>query len=252
MVLPRPSETVTLSDESPRQAEPQQERRQDGQNKTGVPTDDKLISHNICAKEIMPKIVDHDQRRAEIVRVIIRVIAEHGLNGTTVRTISRTGGFSSGVLSHYFSDKDEMIKFAFEGVSDLIFDRIDQRMQGAKGPERVRIILEEHLPIFNHDDETAVALAFWEVAMHDPALRVQFKKNYGRWRDRLRAEMRALLPGVSATDVETRVDFAVASTDGLLVTFALDGEEYGSERRIMLLDRLMAILGVKEMEEAAA
>ncbi|CDN58390.1 TetR family transcriptional regulator C-terminal domain-containing protein [Neorhizobium galegae] len=200
----------------------------------------------------MPKIVDHDQRRTEIVRLIIKVISEHGLNGTTVRTISRAGGFSSGVLSHYFSDKDEMIKFAFEGVADLIFSRIDQRLQNAKGPERLRIILEEHLPIYDHDDETAVALAFWEVAMHDPQLRVQFKKNYGRWRDRLRTEMRNLLPGISATEIETRVDFAVASTDGLLITFALDGEDYSSERRIMLLDRLMTNLGVEDMKEAAA
>lgn len=145
-----------------------------------------------------------------------------------------------------------MIKFAFEGVSDLVFERIDHRLKGVQGPERVRIILEEHLPIFNHHDETAVALAFWQVAMHDAQLRVQFKKNYGRWRDRLRTEMLALLPGVSATEIETRVDFAVVSTDGLLITFALDGEDYGSDRRIMLLDRLMVILGIKGMEEAAA
>ncbi|MFF0922457.1 TetR/AcrR family transcriptional regulator [Rhizobium leguminosarum] len=200
----------------------------------------------------MPKIVDHNQRRAELVQVIIKVISEQGLNGTTVRSISRAGGFSSGVLSHYFSDKDEMIKFVFGGVADLIFERIDTRLRVAKGAQRIRILIEEHLPIAAHDDEAAVALAFWEVAMHDPHLRVQFKANYGRWRDYLRRELRALLPQVSDAEINVRVDIAVAATDGLLVTFALEGEEYGKARRTALVDRLMAALGLQTLQEAAA
>lgn len=200
----------------------------------------------------MPKIVDHNQRRAELVHVIIKVISEHGLNGTTVRSISRAGGFSSGVLSHYFSDKDEMIKFAFGGVADLIFERIDARLRVATGAQRIRIIIEEHLPIAAHDDETAVALAFWEVAMHDPHLRGQFKSNYGRWRDYLRRELQALLPQVCDAEINLRVDIAVAATDGLLVTFALEGEEYSKARRTALVDRLMAALGLQTLQEAAA
>lgn len=200
----------------------------------------------------MPKIVDHNQRRNELVQVIIKVIYERGLNGATVRTISRAGGFSSGVLSHYFSNKDEMIKFAFGGVADIIFERVEERLRHAKGAERVRILIEEHLPIAAHDDETAVALAFWEVAMHDMQLRVQFRANYGRWRRRLRQELSALLPHLSDTETEARVDLAIATTDGLLVTFALDKDEYPTERRRALVDRLMVALDLDEVKASAA
>lgn len=200
----------------------------------------------------MPKIVDHNQRRAEIVRVIIKVIAEEGLSGTTVRSISRAGGFSSGVLSHYFSDKDDMIKFAFGGVADMIFERIDRRLKSANGVQRIRIIIEEHLPIDVHDDETAVALAFWEVAMHDAQLRGQFRSNYSRWREYLRREIAALAPQLSSDQVNERVDLAVAATDGLLVTFALDGEEYKKRRRESLVDALMAMLGLEGRRDVAA
>lgn len=192
----------------------------------------------------MPKIVDHDQRRSEIVRVIIRVISEEGLSGTTVRSISRAGGFSSGVLSHYFSDKDEMIKFAFAAVSDMIFERIDERLETASGVERLRAIIEEHVPLTEHDDETAVALAFWEVALHDTELRNQYRANYGRWRSYLAREMLKAFPELSEAERSLRASLAIATTDGLLVTFALEGEDYGSEMRRTLVNRIMDTLTI--------
>jgi AcrR family transcriptional regulator len=64
----------------------------------------------------MPKIVDHDERRSDVVRAIIKVISENGISGATVRTIAREGGFSSGMITHYFADKDQMVRYAFEFV----------------------------------------------------------------------------------------------------------------------------------------
>ena len=110
----------------------------------------------------MPKIVDHDERRTDVVRAIIKVISESGISGATVRTIAREGGFSSGMIAHYFADKDQMVRYAFEFVADRIFRRIDARLKDAKGVDRVRVILEEHVPLSRQDEETAVAVAFWE------------------------------------------------------------------------------------------
>jgi AcrR family transcriptional regulator len=200
----------------------------------------------------MPKIVDHDERRTEIVRAIVKVIAEAGVSGATVRTISREGGFSSGVIAHYFSNKDEMIRFAFEFVADRVFRRIDARLKQASGPERVRVILEEHVPIGKHDDETAVALAFWEMALHDDALRAQFRDKYRRWREYLRLEMRALLPATPPDVLDRRVDLAVAAADGLLITFAMEGKRYRQVDRRAILDELMGLLGLSDRAAEAA
>ena len=51
----------------------------------------------------MPKIVDHDERREEILSAAIRVIDSVGLDNTTTRAIALESGYSNGVLSHYFS-----------------------------------------------------------------------------------------------------------------------------------------------------
>ena len=200
----------------------------------------------------MPKIVDHDERRTDIVRAIIKVVAEGGLAGATVRSIAREGGFSSGVIAHYFSNKDEMVRYAFEFVADRIFRRIDARLIQAKGPDRLRVILEEHVPISKQDEETAVALAFWEIALHDAALRAMFRDKYRRWRDYLRLELGRLLPDVKPEVLDRRVDLAVAMADGLLVTFALDGRNYRPMDRRAILDEFLMLLGVHSESAAAA
>lgn len=200
----------------------------------------------------MPKIVDHDERRTEIVRAIIKVVAEGGLAGATVRSIAREGGFSSGVIAHYFANKDEMVRYAFEFVADRVFRRIDARLNQSKGADRVRVILEEHVPVSRQDEETAVALAFWEMALHDPALRAMFRDKYRRWRDYLRLELGQLLPDLPADALDRRVDLAVAMADGLLVTFALDGRSYRQMDRRAILDDLMGLLGLDDRKAAAA
>jgi AcrR family transcriptional regulator len=200
----------------------------------------------------MPKIVDHDERRSDIVRAIIKVVGEGGLAGATVRSIAREGGFSSGVIAHYFSNKDEMVRYAFEFVADRVFRRIDARLKQAKGVDRVRVILEEHVPISKQDEETAVALAFWEMALHDSELRALFRDKYRRWRDYLRLELGALLPGLAPEVLDRRVDLTVAMADGLLVTFALDGKNYRQVDRRAILDDLVALLGLTEAKAVAA
>jgi AcrR family transcriptional regulator len=200
----------------------------------------------------MPKIVDHFERQMQIVQIIIKVIAEHGLNGATVRTISREGGFSSGVIAHYFANKDEMIRFAFDAVADTIFRRIDARLRQAKGPERVRVILEEHIPLGRRDEEAAVAVAFWEMALHDRELKGQFHVKYARWRDYLRRELRPLFPQLAPERIDGRVDLAVAAADGLLITFAIEGKRYPPAQRREIVDELMALLGLPEIEAAVA
>jgi AcrR family transcriptional regulator len=62
----------------------------------------------------MPKIIDHDQRREEIAQQVNSLISEKGIENTTVRAICRRAGFSSGVLAHYFENREAMIVYVFE------------------------------------------------------------------------------------------------------------------------------------------
>lgn len=56
----------------------------------------------------MPKIVDHDQRRAELLAKCLGVFAERGYAAVTMRELERVTGVSTGVLYHYFASKEEL------------------------------------------------------------------------------------------------------------------------------------------------
>lgn len=57
----------------------------------------------------MPKIVDHEQRRGEIVLALWQVIYERGIDGVSFRAVAEAAEVSIGRVQHYFTSKDELV-----------------------------------------------------------------------------------------------------------------------------------------------
>lgn len=53
----------------------------------------------------MPKIVNHDERRQELIEATWQVIAQHGLSAVTMRQIAEEAGYANGALKPYFPTK---------------------------------------------------------------------------------------------------------------------------------------------------
>lgn len=86
----------------------------------------------------MPRIIDHDQRRREIVRALWAVIHERGIPGATLRAVAQEAGISIGRIQHYFASKDELV---LAGCRAII-DRAEQAYLddgGGTGPARVAV-----------------------------------------------------------------------------------------------------------------
>lgn len=64
----------------------------------------------------MPKIVDHDAYRDEILEKCFNIFAKNGYDKSTMRNIAKEIGVSTGTLYHYFPNKLALIR----GVFDLI------------------------------------------------------------------------------------------------------------------------------------
>lgn len=65
----------------------------------------------------MPKIVDHDQYRQELLYRCFDLIAEKGYAAITMRQIAQGLGVSTGTLYHYFPSKEELFAQLVEYVS---------------------------------------------------------------------------------------------------------------------------------------
>jgi len=188
----------------------------------------------------MPKIVDHEQRKAEITQVVLKSIAKNGLANTTIRGVARAGGFSSGTLAHYFNDKDDLINFAFAEVASNAHKRIEEKAQRCSSAfEKLKVVISELTPSPEGDTDSRISLAFWAAVGHDDRLVRKFHEVY----DALRAYIRTFVrEGVKAGefaasgDLEEDVDLIVAITDGLLISVLLDPQRFDVARRGKLID----------------
>lgn len=61
----------------------------------------------------MPKIVDYEERRKELGAALLEVLARDGIEGVSVRSVAAQAGWTRGVIAHYFSDRDELLLYAY-------------------------------------------------------------------------------------------------------------------------------------------
>jgi TetR/AcrR family transcriptional repressor of bet genes len=170
----------------------------------------------------MPKIVDHEQRREELAAAVWRLAARDGLEAVTIRSVAAEAGWSTGALHHYFSDKEELLLFAFQTVADRVGRRVAAARETAAGPlELVRELLAIGLPLDpERRAETRVWFAFLGLALTRPVLARAQRAAYRHWR-RLVAD--ALREAQERGEVQDRVDVEreaaglVALVDGLAV-----------------------------------
>jgi AcrR family transcriptional regulator len=110
----------------------------------------------------MPKIVDHDERRREVLSAARRVIVRDGIDAATTRAIAKEAGYSNGVLAHYFADKDEILLSALRQSHQRIRERLTRKIEGATGLAALRELLLDNLPLdAERTQETRLEVSFW-------------------------------------------------------------------------------------------
>lgn len=167
----------------------------------------------------MPKVVDHEARREQFVRVAWRLIADHGIDDVTVRDIAREAGYSDGILAHYFNGKDELLVHALELSHEQLHERRDREREASTGPDRLIRILAEILPLDEHRiREMKVEMTFWCRSLQNRVM-IKIQRREAR---RHRAFIRSLVEEEQANsrisgkhDPEQVVDLLTCLIDGI-------------------------------------
>jgi AcrR family transcriptional regulator len=116
----------------------------------------------------MPKDVDHDERREELLEAVWRVVARDGLEGATIRVIAQETGWSTGVLAHYFADKDEILVSALKLAYDRIAARWAVKLEGLTGIRALHELVLDNLPLDDQRElETKFLMNYWSRAIRD-------------------------------------------------------------------------------------
>ena len=119
----------------------------------------------------MPKIVDWEARKDEILQATWRVIARDGLSRTTVRAIAREADCSLGILSHYFDDKMDILASALLLCHRRVRERTEKKVVGLNGMSALRIAMLEALPLdAERQLEARIEVSFWGRILSDARL----------------------------------------------------------------------------------
>jgi AcrR family transcriptional regulator len=120
----------------------------------------------------LPKIVDHEERREELIAAVWRVIARDGLDASTIRAIAKETDSSAGALSHYFKDKDDILTFALKLSHRRIRERQNRKLDGLKGVEALRELVLDNLPLDEERElETRLGVGYWARSLTRPEVR---------------------------------------------------------------------------------
>lgn len=195
----------------------------------------------------MPKIVDHEERRDELIEAAIRVITRVGLENATTRLIATESGYSNGVLAHYFDDKDGILESVLRYTHRRIGERQRAALRGKSGLAALRALLADNLPLDEaRRQETLLEMSFWTRAVHSEALLAFHEDQAGLLLNRVETYIEecrtegSLFTDLSNTDV---AELLMAHIDGMSVHILLFPRRLPRKRVGALLDDLLAGVG---------
>ncbi|MGC8119575.1 transcriptional regulator BetI [Marinobacter sp. VGCF2001] len=169
----------------------------------------------------MPKVGMKDARRQQLIDATMASIAELGMQNTTIVSISKRAGMSSGIISHYFGGKQGLIEAALRHLLDLLGTELRDRMArtGGSPAQRLDCIIEANFSDFQRSALAAKTwLSFWARSMHEPGLQRLQQINKARLYSNLRYSFAQALPPEQATVAAHQ---AAAMIDGFWLRSAL-------------------------------
>ena len=138
----------------------------------------------------MAKIVDADEKRAHIIDATWRVVAENGLDVATMRTIAAEAGCTTGMVTHYFSNKDEILEALVDQVARKSGQRLLEAIDGHVGMAAVRELMVHSLPLdAERGAHWRVWLALWNRSVAGGPLADEWARRNRTWLKLLRSAM---------------------------------------------------------------
>lgn len=195
----------------------------------------------------MPRVVDHDRRRADVTSAARTLIAREGFDATTIRRVAAEIGSSTTAITHYFADKEAMLVAVIQDAWDALTPRIAELADSSPvGLATVRMLLLAALPLdADRAAEAKVWLAFWSAATTRPDLRQVQRDGYAAFRALLEnalEQARERNEIAANSSVAMCAEQLTLSVDGLLVQATLEPDRLPPPRQIAMVDDMLSRL----------
>lgn len=191
----------------------------------------------------MPKIGMKVIRQAQLINATLTVIDRVGLANASLALIAKEAGVSTGIVSHYFGDKNRLLEACMMQIlSDLYTALLHQRLKAGQDAEaQVRAIIDGNFDVSQVAAPVLKTwLVFWAESLYQPNLNRLQRINDRRLYSNLAAQFRRVLPVRQAREAASSM---AALLDGLWLrlTLAPQPMEQGLEQARMLCYKNLAL-----------
>lgn len=190
--------------------------------------------------------MNHGDRRLEVSEAAWRVIVREGLDRTSLRAIAQELGCSTGVVTHYFRDKEELILFALEQVFESVLEQMQTRTQEGEGLERLEAMICAGLPLENSDREDwQVWVAFLGYSIGRQGLIQEHRKRYQLLQELIYRQLEELqIDRWIRADLELELEAKalIALVDGIATGVVIRPEQFSPEQQRYLVRRHLQML----------
>jgi TetR/AcrR family transcriptional repressor of bet genes len=189
-------------------------------------------------------------RREQICRAAAAVIAREGFAGSTMRMVADEAGVSTGMLNHYFANRQDLLTQALVFVSERAQARMREAVEGVPaGRERLAALLDSALADQPEVTETwRVWINAYGEAVRLPGLRHTIEARLHSWYELIDHALEGLVDSQAPTAIPASWRFD-AILNGLAIQAltseaALDGAQIRDEVIRTLLNERAATAAV--------
>lgn len=150
----------------------------------------------------MPRVVDHDERRREIVAAAMDLIEKTGPQALTMRNLAARLGVANGALDRYFPEGKSAI---MEAVYTAAYGRVRVEVNAIirdlePGLDALRAMVTALMPVPGRVDGATVLLAFWNELGDVDEVRDRVGHDLAHMRDRFEQLLRVAAERGQVTD----------------------------------------------------
>ncbi len=170
----------------------------------------------------MPKVGMKPVRRKQLIAAAISSIHEYGLADATLARIARKAGVSTGIIHHYFDDKNDLIFETMRSLlEDLRSETVGRLRKAAEPRERVFAIIDAS---FTHKQFTVEVMTAWLALYGSARNSERLSRILQIYACRLSSNLRHAFRGLmSAQEAALAAEGTSAMIDGLWLQYALRG-----------------------------
>jgi AcrR family transcriptional regulator len=182
----------------------------------------------------MPRYVDHAARRIRMAETAAELVETRGLDALTFRNVAQAAGSSTTVLTHYFTDKHDLMLCTYQVIAERSGARFDRARRAGGG---LYECVEVLLPLdAERQAEWRLFTCYWGMAISDPRLATEQAKHVRSAQRRMENMLRDQLPNAAKGETQLLARRLGSLVHGLGAHHALDPAYWGpaKQRRVLL------------------